>query len=107
MSCQEYWWAIGTSVGDSDIQNYTSTGHNVAGINSSLEGVLQHNHTYYVSVICHNGAGQSAAHNDTKGKVITRHFQFTSLGLLVFFISCKISNLDHYHFHLLGRQSEN
>lgn len=39
----------------------------MAGINSSLEGILQHNHTYYVSIICYNGAGQSAAHNDSKG----------------------------------------
>lgn len=67
LTWQEYLWAIGTSVGETDIQNYTSTGHNVAGINSSLEGVLQHNHTYYISIICYNGAGQSAAHNDTKG----------------------------------------
>ena len=64
---QEYLWGIGTSPGDTDVQDYTSTGHNVVGVNSSLEGVLQHNMTYYVSVTCYNGAGQSAAHNDTKG----------------------------------------
>lgn len=61
-------WAIGTSVGGEDIQPYISVGIKQLGINSSLEGVLKTNHTYYVSIRCVNGGGQMAEWNDHIGK---------------------------------------
>ncbi|CAC5409205.1 unnamed protein product [Mytilus coruscus] len=57
-------WAIGTTVGGEEIQSFTSLGVRQIGINSSLEGVLQSNQTYYVSIICQNGAGQITQWND-------------------------------------------
>ncbi|VDI54125.1 Hypothetical predicted protein [Mytilus galloprovincialis] len=62
-------WAIGTTVGGEEIQPYTSLGVRQIGINSSLEGVMQSNQTYYVSIICQNGAGQITQWNDKTGVV--------------------------------------
>lgn len=44
-----------------------STGEYGVGINTDLEGILEHNTTYYVSVRCINEANLTAEHNDTKG----------------------------------------
>ncbi|VDI50948.1 Hypothetical predicted protein, partial [Mytilus galloprovincialis] len=62
-------WAIGTIVGGEEIQPFTSLGLRQIGINSSLEGVLQSNQTYYVSIICQNGAGQITQWNDKTGVI--------------------------------------
>ncbi|XP_041378093.1 uncharacterized protein LOC121390363 [Gigantopelta aegis] len=60
----EYQWAIGTSVGAQDIQNYTSTGEKATGTNSDLEGVLKDKQTYYISIKCTNGAGMTTTYED-------------------------------------------
>lgn len=64
---QENFWAIGTSPGATDIQNYTSTGQSIIGINKRLGGVLEHNKTYYASFICSNGAGLNTTYIDAGG----------------------------------------
>lgn len=64
---KENFWAIGTSPGATDIQNYTSTGQSIAGINNRLRGILEHNKTYYASFICSNGAGLNTTYIDTRG----------------------------------------
>ncbi|XP_066300154.1 uncharacterized protein [Branchiostoma lanceolatum] len=54
---KEYWWAIGASVGSTDIQNFTYVGLNQSASNSRLEGTLQSNLTYYVTVKAINNVG--------------------------------------------------
>ncbi|XP_019616823.1 PREDICTED: uncharacterized protein LOC109464312 [Branchiostoma belcheri] len=54
---KEYWWAIGTSLGSTDIQAFTYIGLNQAASNSELEGTLQSNLTYYVTVKAINNVG--------------------------------------------------
>ncbi|XP_071798137.1 uncharacterized protein [Asterias amurensis] len=54
---KEHYWAIGTSRGAVDLQDFVNVGLNQIAYNSSLEGQLQHNTTYYVTVKCINGAG--------------------------------------------------
>ncbi|XP_076076023.1 uncharacterized protein LOC143046845 [Mytilus galloprovincialis] len=63
-------WAIGTSIGSEDIQQFVSIGVEQIAINSSLEGMLKNNHTYFVSIICENGAGQVTQWNDEIGVII-------------------------------------
>lgn len=60
-------WAIGETPGGEEVQSFQSIGHNMTALNSSLEGILKHNHTYYVSIICINGGGSAAHWNDTTG----------------------------------------
>ena len=55
----EYRWAIGGSYASSDIQSFRSVGLKTFAANSSLEGIIQDNMTYYASVIAINGAGLS------------------------------------------------
>lgn len=62
-------WAIGTSPGATDIQNFTSVGHSFVGINNRLGGILEHGITYYASFICSNGAGMNTTYIDPRGKV--------------------------------------
>ncbi|VDI71255.1 Hypothetical predicted protein, partial [Mytilus galloprovincialis] len=66
---KENFWAIGKTPGGTELQEFQSVGLNVTGINSSFEGILQHNHTYYVSIICVNGGGKPTQWNDTYGVV--------------------------------------
>uniref|UniRef100_K1PPK2 Protocadherin Fat 4 n=1 Tax=Magallana gigas TaxID=29159 RepID=K1PPK2_MAGGI len=66
----ENFWAIGTSPGATDIQNFTSTGQSIAGINNKLEGILEHDQTYYASFICSNGAGLNTTYIDTGGVIV-------------------------------------
>ena len=54
---QEHYWAIGTSRGAVDLQDFVNVGLNQTAYNSNLEGQLQHNTSYYVTVKCINGAG--------------------------------------------------
>ncbi|XP_064643635.1 uncharacterized protein LOC135497733 [Lineus longissimus] len=63
----DHQWAIGTEPGRMNIQNFTSVGRNPAGTRTGLEGVLHHNHTYYVSIICTNYAGSRLKYEDKKG----------------------------------------
>ena len=51
-----YAWAIGSYPGGDDVQGYVSVGLAINASNSSLEGYLIHNTTYYVSVRATNGA---------------------------------------------------
>ncbi|CAG2204566.1 unnamed protein product [Mytilus edulis] len=64
---EENFWAIGKTPGGQELQEFQSVGLNVTGVNSSFEGILQHNHTYYVSIICVNGGGKTKQWNDTNG----------------------------------------
>ena len=64
---QENFWAIGTSPGAKDVQDFTSIGLNVAGINNKLGGILQHDKTYYASFVCSNGAGLNTTYIDSQG----------------------------------------
>ena len=65
---QEYWWSIGTRPGSADIQNLTSVGQETTAENNALEGVLQSNTTYYVTVTAENGAGLKTIYVDYKGE---------------------------------------
>ena len=67
---QENFWAIGTSPGATDVQDFTSIGQNVAGINNKLGGILQHDQTYYASFICTNGAGSNTTYIDSQGMYV-------------------------------------
>ncbi|XP_062596534.1 uncharacterized protein LOC134257978, partial [Saccostrea cucullata] len=67
----EYTWAIGTTPGSTDIQNFTSTGQNVVGINDQLGGILEHDQTYYATITCTNGAGHTTVFTDTRGVIVT------------------------------------
>eukprot|EP00058_Branchiostoma_floridae_P003025 XP_002588513.1 hypothetical protein BRAFLDRAFT_79466 [Branchiostoma floridae] len=53
----EYFWAIGTSPGGTDVQPFRSNGLKVLAVNSDLEGHLLHGSTYYVTLRAVNGAG--------------------------------------------------
>lgn len=64
---QEYKWKIGATPGGSELQDFISTGIYPTGINDTLEGVLEHNTTYYVTVICTNGGGESITTVDHRG----------------------------------------
>ncbi|KAK3609657.1 hypothetical protein CHS0354_035942 [Potamilus streckersoni] len=63
----EYQWALGLTVGGEELQNFTSTGRQPVGTNDQLEGILEHNVTYYASIRCRNGANMETQWNDTKG----------------------------------------
>lgn len=66
---QETKWAIGTTIGGTDIQDYTSVGRNNYGINDELFGFLLDKETYYVSLKVKNGAGLESTFNITNGKL--------------------------------------
>ena len=53
----EYFWAIGTSPNATDIQDYLSAGTNSFAFNNKLEGILEDNSTYYVTLKAVNEAG--------------------------------------------------
>ena len=65
---QEYRWALGTTPGATDVMNFTSTGQGIVGKNDQLEGVLQHDQTYFATITCENGAGLISTYTDTKGR---------------------------------------
>ena len=65
---KEYQWAIGTTPGGTDIQDFISTGGNPSGINSHLEGILKTKTRYYMSLRCINEAGLTALYIDETGK---------------------------------------
>ena len=86
---QENFWAIGTSPGATDVQNFTSIGLNVAGINNKLDGILQNDQTYYASFVCSNGAGLNTSYIDTKGMCFCMYleilFNFTGFYRYILF----------------------
>ena len=57
LQIEEYFWAIGSTPNASDIQDFTSAGTNSFGFNNKLDGILQDNHTYYVTLRAVNEAG--------------------------------------------------
>ena len=57
----DYQWSIGTSPNSTDIQPLVSVGTAISGINRGLLGVLNHNETYYITVVATNGAGLSSS----------------------------------------------
>ncbi|CAG2210833.1 unnamed protein product [Mytilus edulis] len=63
-------WAIGTTVGGQELQEFESVETNQTAINMTFEGILQHNTSYFVSLICENGAGHVVRYNDTKGVIV-------------------------------------
>jgi hypothetical protein len=73
----EYRWAIGSSFGAVDIQSFQSVGLLTFAVNSSLEGVIQDNNTYYASVMAINGAGLSAVANSNGVTYIARSLNET------------------------------
>ncbi|XP_022100316.1 uncharacterized protein LOC110984425 [Acanthaster planci] len=54
---KEHYWAIGTSRGARDLQDFVNVGLNQTATNSDLKGLLHHNTTYYVTLKAVNGAG--------------------------------------------------
>ncbi|XP_038062441.1 uncharacterized protein LOC119732930 [Patiria miniata] len=54
---KEHHWAIGTSKGATDLQDFVNVGLNQTATNSGLMGLLHHNTTYYVTLKAINGAG--------------------------------------------------
>lgn len=55
-----YAWSIGKKPYGQEIQEYVSVGMQTHATNSSLQGLLLHNETYYVTVRATNGAGLSS-----------------------------------------------
>lgn len=98
---QESFWAIGNTTGGEELQPFTSVGLNASAINSSFEGILQHNHTYYVSIRCVNGGGQATQWNDTTG-------QLGSLIVICIIFINEISSLSQNSLMLLNfKKKEN
>ncbi|XP_038050876.1 uncharacterized protein LOC119724026 [Patiria miniata] len=56
---KENYWAIGTSKGATDLQDFVNVGLNQTATNSDLIGSLHHNTTYYVTLKAVNGAGSA------------------------------------------------
>ncbi|XP_022103297.1 uncharacterized protein LOC110986025 [Acanthaster planci] len=54
---KEQYWAIGTSRGTTDLQDFVNVGLNQTATNRNLLGSLHHNTTYYVTLKAVNGAG--------------------------------------------------
>lgn len=67
------------------MMNYTSTGQGIVGVNSDLEGILQHDQTYYATITCENGAGLISTYQDTKGRLIKIKLSITFMILLGYF----------------------
>ncbi|XP_048258717.1 uncharacterized protein LOC124137708 isoform X1 [Haliotis rufescens] len=65
-----YEWAIGTAPGGEELQTFVTTGENPGSMNSGLEGLLEHNTTYYVTVRCSNGAGLATTYADPRGVTV-------------------------------------
>ncbi|CAH1250560.1 FAT1 [Branchiostoma lanceolatum] len=57
---KENCFAIGSRPNGTDLQNYTCIGVNATGINSDLEGLIENNRTYFVSIMATNKAGLTA-----------------------------------------------
>ncbi|XP_033105583.1 uncharacterized protein LOC117107873 isoform X2 [Anneissia japonica] len=53
----EYYWAIGTTPGGTDLQKFVYLGNVKEGTNTDLEGNLHNREWYYVTVKAVNGAG--------------------------------------------------
>ncbi|XP_033121447.1 uncharacterized protein LOC117120538 [Anneissia japonica] len=53
----EYYWAIGTTPGGTELQNFVYVGNVKEGTNRNLEGHLHNRESYYVTVKAVNGAG--------------------------------------------------
>ena len=64
----ETWWAIGSTPGGDDVQPFISVGTNTFIQNTSLEGMLFEDQTYYVTLICLNGAGLQTV-NSSQGEL--------------------------------------
>ena len=77
----ETWWAIGSSPFSDDIQQFVNIGESSFASNKSLEGLLQENHTYYVTLRSVNGAGLTTT-NSSQGKT----YSLSVIKKLVFFI---------------------
>ena len=80
----EYEWAIGTDPTENitTIQDFVSVGREVTATNSHLDGLLEDEHTYYVTVRAKNGAGSwgngsSIGKLTCKLKPITTYFFIT------------------------------
>ncbi|CAG2187681.1 unnamed protein product [Mytilus edulis] len=63
-------WAIGSTVGGEELQEFQSVGRKMIAENKTFDGILQHNTTYYVSVRCINGGGALTQWNETKGVIV-------------------------------------
>ncbi|XP_078616233.1 uncharacterized protein LOC144884654 [Branchiostoma floridae x Branchiostoma japonicum] len=66
----EYFWAIGTSPGGTDVQPFRSNGLKDIAVNSDLEGFLRHGSTYYVTLKAVNGAGLQSIVTSSGVKVL-------------------------------------
>ena len=54
---QKFLWAIGTIPLGTDVQDYVDVGMTDFVLNENLEGILENNKTYYVTVQAINSAG--------------------------------------------------
>ena len=67
----DYSWAIGSTLGGTELQDFVSVGTQTYGINRNLAGQLSHNGVYYVMVEATNGAGLSSNASSDGVTVIT------------------------------------
>ena len=75
----EYLWSVGSYPYGDDIQSMEVTGTAPHGVNSSLFGLLQHNFTYYVTVVARNGAGLNTSITSSGVTVLTMELNGTEL----------------------------
>ncbi|XP_038050728.1 uncharacterized protein LOC119723897 [Patiria miniata] len=57
---KEHYWAIGTSRGTTDLQDFVNVGLNQTATSIDLTGLLHHNTTYYATLKAINGASLEA-----------------------------------------------
>ena len=62
-------WSIGSTPGSADVQPLISVGVTSFLMNMSLAGLLFENNTYYVTVVCRNGAGLTTTNSSQGGAV--------------------------------------
>lgn len=55
----------------------------MVGINNELEGILEHDKTYFATITCTNAAGRTSIYTDIKGRVATL-FLHLSLSSIIF-----------------------
>ena len=89
LTFQSYEWAIGSSPGLTDLQEFQHVGLNQSNKNTNLEGHLFDNQTYYVTVIARNGAGLETVSefegNNRKKKESSHLFKVSLCQIWIFY----------------------
>ena len=88
-----YDWAIGSYPGGNDVQDYVSVGLATTASNTSLEGNLTHNTTYYITVRATNGAYLVEEITSSGITYIATELNSTALELLVM-----VSHIEVFEF---------